>query len=193
MWLANPTWRCAALTLALLALGTAGRSGAAPPPAGPIEILADDATAEGDRQILTGNVRISSPTLKLSGARVELEQRSSGQLKATVSGSPARAEHAAGSDAQGRSWPAMSATAQTVIYDSSAGTIELQGNVQLTRGTDSLSGGAITYTVASRAIRAQRTDDAPVRLVIEAPEALAEELQDKEQDTPAPADGGPAP
>jgi len=151
-------------------------------PQGPLEILADHISYDGNVQVLTGNVRISSQTLKLNGAKVELEQYGDGLFKATVTGSPAHVEHAGGTGSDGRAVPPMDADADTLVYDARAGTIGLSGDVELTRGSDTLTGGNMEYVLATRGLKAERTDDKPIRLVIQAPGDLAKEIQERASD-----------
>lgn len=154
---------------------------------GPVEILADSATSVDGVQILSGHVRIESRSLRMTGDRVALTQFANGQLAATITGAPAHIEHLGTAGEPGPLGPAMSAQADKLSYHSATGIVELSGNVMLSRGNDRLSGAQMTYSLLDRSISASSDPrSGPVRLLIQTPQALAQELGAALPAAPAP-------
>ena len=64
-------------------------------PSGPVTLTSDKAElVQGNSAVYTGNVVMSSDTLKLEGDRVELKQYAGGQYEAKITGGPAKTEDA---------------------------------------------------------------------------------------------------
>lgn len=137
-------------------------------PSGPVTVTADRAEfQQGGKMLYSGNVVLSSDTLKLSGNEVELTQLADGQYNAKILGELARLEHAAYTDSTGKAFPAVTAQARTLTYDSRTGAVNVSGSARMTRGTDEINGDAIRYNVIERRIEAA----GGVRIVLQPPPA----------------------
>lgn len=165
-----------ALGLALLlAAGTAGaqkRENAADVlrPTGPVTVTADRAEWEQNgAMVYSGNVQLSSDTLKLRGDRLELRQFEGGQFTASVTGKPARLDHPGLKDKSGQAGLPVSAEARTLNYDSRNSMVDILGNAQLTRGKDQIDGEDIRYDAAARRIKAAGGVGGQVKIVIQPP------------------------
>ena len=165
-----------ALGLALLlAAGTAGaqkRENAADVlrPTGPVTVTADRAEWEQNgAMVYSGNVQLSSDTLKLRGDRLELRQFEGGQFTASVTGKPARLDHPGLKDKSGQAGLPVSAEARTLNYDSRNSMVDILGNAQLTRGKDQIDGEDIRYDAAARRIKAAGGAGGQVKIVIQPP------------------------
>jgi lipopolysaccharide export system protein LptA len=130
-------------------------------PTGPVKITADRAEwAKGGSMVYTGNVRLESGDLKLSGDRLTLKQFEDGQFEAKVDGKPAMLDHAglAAVGSKGNERPPVSARATQLTYDSREEIVQVAGEAFLKRGTDEITGENIRYDVAERKIQAQGRD-----------------------------------
>lgn len=137
-------------------------------PTGPVTVTADRAEfQQGGKMLYSGNVVLSSDTLKLSGNEVELTQLADGQYTARILGELAKLDHAATTDNHGKPFPAVTAQAQTITYDSHSGLVNVAGKARMTRGTDEINGDAIRYNVIERRIEAA----GGVRIVLQPPPA----------------------
>lgn len=137
-------------------------------PTGPVTVTADRAEfQQGGKMLYSGNVLLSSDTLKLSGKEVELTQLANGQYTANILGELAKLDHAATTDSNGKPFPAVTAQARTITYDSRTGVVNVSGNARMTRGTDEINGDAIRYNVIERRIEAA----GGVRIVLQPPPA----------------------
>ncbi|HSW13897.1 MAG TPA: lipopolysaccharide transport periplasmic protein LptA [Solimonas sp.] len=168
----------------LLALGLAALAGIAAAqqgrnatmdslrPTGPVTVTADRADWEQSGvMVYTGNVLLSSDTLKLKGDRLELRQLADGQFTASVTGNPAQLDHPGLKEKDGSIGPPVGARAKTLNYDSRSSMVDILGNAQLTRGEDAINGDDIHYDVAQRRIRAAGGQGGQVRIVIQPPPA----------------------
>lgn len=166
-----------AVTLMLLASGLAGAQGGDKSavndslrPSGPVTITADRAEWEQDgAMIYSGNVLLTSDTLKLVGDRLELRQFAGGEIEARIIGNPARMDHPGLVEKNGEAGPPVSAQAKTLTYDSRSSMVDLTGNSRLTRGQDAIDGEDIRYDVAARRIRAIGGQNGQVKIVIQPP------------------------
>lgn len=169
--------RATTVTLMLLASGLAGAQGDGKSavsdnlrPSGPVTITADRAEWEQDgAMIYSGNVLLSSDTLKLVGDRLELRQLAGGEIEAKITGNPARMDHPGLTEKNGEPGPPVSAQARTLTYDSRSAMVDLTGNGRLTRGQDAIDGEDIRYDVAARRIRAIGGQSGQVKIVIQPP------------------------
>lgn len=140
-------------------------------PQGPVTVTADRAEwQQGGVMLYTGNVRLSSDTLEMSGARMEIERVASGQFRAKLDGEPARlSDPGAPATASAPASPPITAEARQLIYDAAEATVELKGGALLTRGPDRLTGESIHYDVAARRVQALGGEGGQVRIVITPP------------------------
>lgn len=190
----------AALVLSLM-LGAAGAASAQTSeskeslrPTGPVKITADRAEwQKGGSMVYTGNVRLESGDLKLSGDRLTLTQFEDGQFEAKVDGKPAMLDHAGLELAGGRDGerPPVSARASQLTYDSRDEIVEIAGQALLTRGTDRITGENIRYDVAQRRIEAKAAEGGQVQIELQPPprkpKRTGEEVAPPATTTPPPA------
>lgn len=165
-----------AVALMLLASGLAGAQGGGKSgndslrPSGPVTITADRAEWEQDgAMVYSGNVLLTSDTLKLVGDRLELRQFAGGEIEARIIGNPARMDHPGLIEKNGETGPPVSAQAKTLTYDSRSSMVDLTGSGRLTRGQDAIDGEDIRYDVAARRIRAIGGESGQVKIVIQPP------------------------
>lgn len=138
-------------------------------PSGPVTVTADRAEwKDGSAMLYSGNVSLSSDTLKLGGDRMELTQHPDGTYDARITGSPAKLEHAA-STVNGKPAPPVSAAASVLVYTSKTGVVDLQGEARMTRGSDEINGANIQYNAAERRIQASGSAGGQVKIVIQPP------------------------
>lgn len=158
---------------ALLSCGPTSAQDANPlRPTGPVTIEADHAdwVKEG-AMVYQGNVRLHSGDLRLSGTRMEFQQTPDGHFTARLDGLPATLDHAALPTESGRPGPPVSARGKLMTYDSRSATVAIDGEALLTRGTDEIRGGNVTYDVTHRRIQANGGEGGQVRIVIQPPPA----------------------
>ena len=137
-------------------------------PSGPITITAKTGEWEEGVMVYSGDVRLSSKTLELRGARLELRQPggSKAPYVITLTGEPATLSHA-GETPQDQ---AVTAQGAKIIYGSSTQDVELNGSAKLTRGKDEINGDSVRYNVRERRVRASGGEGGQVRIVIELPD-----------------------
>jgi lipopolysaccharide export system protein LptA len=113
----------------------------------PIRIEADRAelTERGGASVYTGNVKIKQGDLEMEGERLQLERGQSGEVTATLTGSPARAQQPG---AEGL----IKGQAQRIDYVSKDKTMVLQGNAEVLRGKDRIQSEKIRYDTATQRI-----------------------------------------
>ena len=146
-------------------------------PTGPVTLTSDKAElVQGNSAVYTGNVVLSSDTLKLEGDRVELKQYAGGQYEARITGAPAKMNHAG----NGAENPPVAARAKTLNYDSRSGVLDLISEAFVMRGTDEITGDTIKYDVNQRRIQASGGTGGQVRIILQPSSA---------EPAPAPAAG----
>lgn len=139
-------------------------------PSGPVTVTADRAEFQkGGVMIYSGNVQLDAEGLGLRGTRLELQQGEGGHYTARIGGTPAQLGHRGGLSATGAVLPEVSAQANSLIYDSASGIVEISGGAQLVRGSDRISGEMILYNVAERRIQATGGVGGQVKIVIQPP------------------------
>ncbi len=154
------------LTQSAQAQVSSSKKGGALRPTGPVKILSDRAEwQKGGAMVYSGNVRLESGDLKLSGKLLKLKQGDDGQFEATVIGEPATLDHAGIAGGSKDRLQPVSARAKELIYRSRTDTVEILGDARLTRGTDVIRGERVRYEVAQRRIRAA----GQVEIVIQQP------------------------
>jgi lipopolysaccharide export system protein LptA len=133
-------------------------------PTGPVTLTSDKAElVQGNAAVYTGNVVLTSDTLKLEGDRIELKQYPGGQYEAKITGGPARMNHAG----NGVDNPAVAARARTLNYDSRSGVLDLLSEAYVLRGSDEITGDTIKYDVNQRRIQASGGDGGQVKIIIQ--------------------------
>lgn len=133
-------------------------------PTGPVTVTAKTAElVQGNSAVYTGNVVLTSNTLKLDGDKVELKQYPGGQYEAKITGGPAHMNHAG----DGPENPAVAARAKTLNYDSRSGVLDLVGDAFVMRGSDEITGSTIRYNVNERRIQASGGDGGQVKIIIQ--------------------------
>lgn len=142
-------------------------------PTGPVTLTSDKAElVQGNSAVYTGNVVLSSDTLKLEGDRVELKQYAGGQYEAKITGGPAKMNHVG----NGPENPPVSAHARTLNYDSRSGVLDLISEAFVMRGNDEITGDTIKYDVNERRIQASGGSGGQVKIILQPnkdPEAAA--------------------
>ena len=133
-------------------------------PTGPVTLTSDKAElVQGNSAVYTGNVVLSSDTLKLEGDRVELKQYAGGQYEAKITGGPAKMNHAG----NGAENPPVAARAKTLNYDSRSGVLDLISEAFVMRGTDEITGDTIKYDVNQRRIQASGGEGGQVKIILQ--------------------------
>ena len=133
-------------------------------PTGPVTLTSDKAElVQGNSAVYTGNVVLSSDTLKLEGDRVELKQYAGGQYEARITGGPAKMNHAG----NGADNPPVSARARTLNYDSRSGVLDLISDAYVMRGNDEITGDTIKYDVNQRRIQASGGTGGQVKIILQ--------------------------
>lgn len=133
-------------------------------PTGPVTLTSDKAElVQGNSAVYTGNVVLSSDTLKLEGDRVELKQYAGGQYEAKITGGPAKMNHAG----NGADNPPVSARAKTLNYDSRSGVLDLISDAYVMRGNDEITGDTIKYDVNQRRIQASGGNGGQVKIILQ--------------------------
>lgn len=148
-------------------------------PSGPITITAKSGEWQDGMMIYTGEVAMTSKTLELRGARLELRQPggSKAPYEIILTGEPATMKHLPESP---RDQP-VQAQAAKITYLSSSQDVELAGKAQLARGKDEINGDKVRYNVPARRVQATGGDAGQVRIVLDVPEEGATSTE------PAPA------
>lgn len=133
-------------------------------PSGPVTLTSDKAElVQGNSAVYTGNVVLSSDTLKLEGDRVELKQYPGGQYEAKITGGPAKMNHVG----NGPDNPPVSARAKTLNYDSRNGVLDLISDAFVMRGNDEITGDTIKYDVNERRIQASGGSGGQVKIILQ--------------------------
>jgi lipopolysaccharide export system protein LptA len=139
-------------------------------PNGPVTIGANRAElVQGNSAVYVGSVTMDSDTLKMDGDRLELNRFSDGQYTAKFTGSPVHMSHAS----TGPDNPPVSAHAKVMNYDSRAGLIDLEGDAELTRGSDKTTADKIRYYLADQRYEASGSDGGNGRVTIVIPQLPA--------------------
>lgn len=135
-------------------------------PTGRVSVTADRAElVEGNYAVYTGHVVLTSNTLEMDGARLELRQQANGQFVATLTGTPAHMAH----PSSGPDDPPVTAHANTLIFDSAAQLITLSGDAELTRGQNLVTGRTVSYNTENHRVQATGGAGSQVRMVIQPP------------------------
>lgn len=137
-------------------------------PSGPITITAKSGEWQDGTMIYTGEVAMTSKTLELRGARLELRQPggSKSPYEIILTGEPATMKHLPETP---RDQP-VQAQAAKITYLSSSQDVELAGKAQLARGKDEINGDKVRYNVPARRVQATGGDAGQVRIILDVPE-----------------------
>ncbi len=120
---------------------------------GPLEISADRAElARSGVMQYSGNVELTTATLRVTGDALRLERDSDGAIRVAVEGAPATLNHEA--TGEGEDTQAVDAQAERIQYNRAEGLITLQGDVVLRRGGDRLVGETLRYSLLDQRITA---------------------------------------
>lgn len=139
-------------------------------PSGPVTLAADSADwVQGGTAEYSGNVSLSSDNLSLRGDSMSVTQYEGNHFQARILGGPAQLDHAGVVGAGALAAQPVAASARQIDYDSRNGVVHLEGDAQLMRGTDRISGEQIDYIVTERRIRASGGQGGQVRIVIQPP------------------------
>ena len=136
-------------------------------PSGPVKINADRAEwQKGGEMVYSGNVRLESGLLSLTGDSLTLQQQQDGQFEARVVGGPATLDHAGDPEGPVETREPIAARSSELIYRSRSDTVEIVGDASLQRGTDVITGQRVRYDVGRRKVEAAGR----VEIVIQAPD-----------------------
>nr|MBV6629278.1 lipopolysaccharide transport periplasmic protein LptA [Oceanococcus sp. HetDA_MAG_MS8] len=133
-----------------------------------ISVEADSAELSQERNVSVyrGNVRLERGPLVLTGDRLVINRDpETNRIRATLSGSPARADY---QDPNAEGQPVV-ATARRIAYVTGQELLELEGAAQIQRGEDSLKGESVRYEIPLARIQAEGDADDRVRITIQAP------------------------
>lgn len=131
-----------------------------------VEIEADEAelSEARDTSIYRGNVRLTRGPLSMRGDELRIYRNpKDGRIEATLSGRPAKATHRTPGDEL-----PVTASARRIVYTTIIEILELEGNAQIERGSDRLSGNLVRYDVSNARIEADGGRER-VRIVINPP------------------------
>jgi lipopolysaccharide export system protein LptA len=135
-------------------------------PQGPVSISADRGElSRSGVMVYIGNVEFEADGTVVRGDRMTFQQRADGLYDAHITGSPASFSHPA-QDGE----PAVNAQAQDVRYTAADRVVTLDGDVELDRGRDRLTGQNLRYEVDDRRILASGGEGGRVRITIQPPE-----------------------
>lgn len=132
-----------------------------------VEIEADEAelSEARDTSIYRGNVRLTRGPLSMRGDELRIYRNpKDGRIEATLSGRPAIATHQTPDDEL-----PVTASARRIVYTTIIEILELEGDAEIVRGADKLSGNAVRYDVSNARIEADGGRER-VRIVINPPE-----------------------
>lgn len=195
MWRRELARAASVLVLALAGRAVAQESvsSASLRPTGPVTIRADKAEWEkGAAMVYTGNVRLQSGDLNLSGDRLELRQFAKGEFEARISGAPSKLDHTGLRDEQGQTGPPVHAEARMLTYDSRSDIVEVAGAAILNRGGDLMRGENIRYDVAHRRIQAEGGAGGQVEFTIQPPPRESGSAEPDKGETVPPKSAAPA-
>lgn len=136
----------------------------------PIEIEADRAELDDATGTATysGSVRLDQGSLKVRAARLIIETDAQQVQRITAEGDREKDLLARYEQTPEPGAEPVRAQAQTIIYYTDAGRIELLGAAQLEQAEDRFEGDVISYDLTTRKVAASAgADGAPVRMVIE--------------------------
>ncbi len=133
-----------------------------------VEADAAELSQENSVSLYRGHVKLERGPLVMTGdelrvARFDNDQR----IKATLSGSPARAVY---SDPSNPTIPVI-ATASSMIYTTGVEVLELKGDAKIVRGSDELSGESVRYEIPLARIQATGDASERVRITITPPDS----------------------
>ncbi|MEE4362014.1 MAG: lipopolysaccharide transport periplasmic protein LptA [Pseudomonadales bacterium] len=142
----------------------------------PIEIEADRAELDDatGRAVYSGSVRLDQGSLQVTANTLTIQTDGTRVTRITAEGEQ-DGEPARYHQIPRVGDPVVRASAETIVYDTTAETIELSGDARLEQAADRFEGDLISYDLRSRKVAAATgRSGAPVRMVIE-PERLRAE------------------
>lgn len=172
--------RCAISVLMLLALGSAQaaprpQAPKAPTltrPSGPVTITAKSGDWQDGVMIYSGDVAMTSSSLELKGARLELRQPggSKSPYEIILTGEPATMKHAPETP---KDQPVV-ANARKIVYQSASQDVDLSGSAHVEQGKNEINGESVRYNVSARRLSANGGDGGQVRFVLDVPDDAGE-------------------
>lgn len=118
--------------------------------------------------VYSGNVALTQDGIALTGARLTITRTAERDLRATMTGSPARLEHTPpGADGT------VVATAGRLVYDTTSRKLILEESARIERGADRLTAERIEYDLANQRVKASGNGSERVRITIPAPDVPA--------------------
>ena len=145
----------ALLILSLPVMATDDRRGGDFRPTGPVKINADRAEwQKGGEMVYSGNVKLESGELSLTGDQLTLQQQDNGEFEARVTGGPATLDHSGDPQGPVETREPISARSSELIYRSRSDTVDIVGDASLKRGTDVITGQRVRYDVGKRKVEA---------------------------------------
>ena len=166
---------------------------------GDIRVQADEARAAGglnfenSRWTFSGNVRIRAEGGSLTSDRAVVSFANNLIDRATVTGKPAAFEQARGGTAD-----AARGRAETIIYETAAGTVSLLDSAWLSDGRNEIRGERLIYNIRDQRVQARARPDSAageqgrVRIIIQ-PGAQPGSQSATRPDAPAPPSDPTAP
>lgn len=142
-------------------------------PSGPITITAKSGEWQDGVMIYLGDVAMTSNTLELKGARLELRQPggSKSPYEIILTGEPAVMKHAPETP---KDQPVM-ANAKKIVYQSATQDVDLSGGAHVEQGKNEINGESVRYNVTARRLAANGGDNGQVRFVLDVPEESSNE------------------
>jgi lipopolysaccharide transport protein LptA len=122
--------------------------------------------------IFTGNVKVKTATAVLYSDEARLTFKDHQLADAALSGSPARFEQQVPDSGK-----INTGEASQIFYQLASQTLRLQKSARFSDGANDISGDQIVYDLGARRLTADSGESGPVKILIESPNQLKEELK----------------